>query len=43
MELSVIIVNYNVQHFLEQCLDSVKKAVKNIESEIFVAFTLLIN
>lgn len=36
MELSVIIVNYNVKHFLEQCLHSVLKASKNIESEIFV-------
>lgn len=36
MELSVIIVNYNVKHFLEQCLHSVQKASKNINSEIFV-------
>ena len=36
MELSVIIVNYNVKHFLEQCLHSVLKASENIESEIFV-------
>jgi len=36
MELSVIIVNYNVKHFLEQCLHSVLKASKNISSEIFV-------
>ncbi|MGQ0829975.1 MAG: glycosyltransferase family 2 protein [Bacteroidota bacterium] len=36
MKLSVIIVNYNVQHFLEQCLHSVRKAVKNINTEIFV-------
>ncbi|MDX1284382.1 MAG: glycosyltransferase family 2 protein, partial [Draconibacterium sp.] len=36
MELSVIIVNYNVKHFLEQCLHSVQKASKNIVSEIFV-------
>lgn len=36
MELSVIIVNYNVKHFLEQCLHSVFKASKNISSEIFV-------
>jgi len=27
MELSVIIVNYNVKHFLEQCLCSVEKAI----------------
>jgi GT2 family glycosyltransferase len=36
MKLSVVIVNYNVMHFLEQCLNSVRKAVKNIESEVFV-------
>ena len=36
MELSVIIVNYNVKHFLEQCLHSVLKASKNISIEIFV-------
>ncbi|MGZ4118809.1 MAG: glycosyltransferase family 2 protein, partial [Bacteroidia bacterium] len=36
MKLSVIIVNYNVQHFLEQCLHSVRKAVKNVNTEVFV-------
>uniref|UniRef100_UPI003217F7BD glycosyltransferase n=1 Tax=uncultured Draconibacterium sp. TaxID=1573823 RepID=UPI003217F7BD len=36
MELSIIIVNYNVKHFLEQCLHSVQKAVKNTSAEIFV-------
>lgn len=36
MKLSVIIVNYNVQHFLEQCLHSVRKASKNVQTEIFV-------
>ena len=36
MELSVIIVNYNVKHFLEQCLISVNKALAGIESEIIV-------
>jgi O-antigen biosynthesis protein len=36
MELSIIIVSYNVRHFLEQCLNSVKKASENIDSEIFV-------
>jgi len=34
--LSVIIVNYNVKHFLEQCLFSVFKALKNIDAEVFV-------
>ncbi|HKI88019.1 MAG TPA: glycosyltransferase, partial [Draconibacterium sp.] len=36
MELSVIIVNYNVKHFLEQCLHSVQKAAEDIQVEIFV-------
>ncbi len=36
MKLSVIIVNYNVEYFLEQCLLSVQKALKNIDSEVFV-------
>ncbi|MCY1719592.1 glycosyltransferase [Prolixibacteraceae bacterium Z1-6] len=36
MELSIIIVNYNVKHFLEQCLHSVQKASKNMASEIIV-------
>ena len=34
--LSVIIVNYNVKYFLEQCLCSVIKAIENIDAEIFV-------
>lgn len=32
----MIIVNYNVKYFLEQCLCSVLKACSNIEAEIFV-------
>ncbi len=36
MDLSVIIVNYNVKYFLEQCLHSVLNSSRNIESEIFV-------
>jgi len=36
LKLSIIIVNYNVQHFLEQCLQSVMEAIKNMETEIFV-------
>jgi GT2 family glycosyltransferase len=36
MELSVIIVNYNVRHFLEQCLTSVRKAAEHYSCEIFV-------
>jgi GT2 family glycosyltransferase len=36
MQLSIIIVNYNVKYFLEHCLLSVAKACKGIEAEIFV-------
>lgn len=36
MKLSIVIVNYNVEHFLEQCLFSVRKAVADIEAEVFV-------
>lgn len=34
--LSVIIVNYNVKHFLEQCLLSVYKAMEGIDGEVYV-------
>jgi GT2 family glycosyltransferase len=36
MKLSVVIVNYNVKYFLEQCLHSVLKACESIPSEVFV-------
>ncbi len=36
MKLSVVIVNYNVKHFLEQCLHAAIKASQNIETELFV-------
>ncbi|MEO6719922.1 MAG: glycosyltransferase family 2 protein [Ferruginibacter sp.] len=36
MQLSIIIVNYNVKYFLEQCLYSLLEACKNIDAEIFV-------
>jgi GT2 family glycosyltransferase len=36
MKLSVVIVNYNVKHFIEQCLHSVYKALNDIDSEVFV-------
>jgi GT2 family glycosyltransferase len=35
-DLSVIIVNYNVSYFLEQCLLSVRKAVRGLNAEVFV-------
>lgn len=36
MKLSIIIVNYNVERFLEQCLHSVYRALHGIEAEVFV-------
>ncbi|ESU22336.1 glycosyl transferase, group 2 family protein [Flavobacterium enshiense DK69] len=36
MQLSVIILNYNVRYFLEQCVLSVQKALVGIEGEIIV-------
>ena len=36
MQLSIVIVNYNVQYFLEQCLLSVKRAIEKIDAEVFV-------
>lgn len=36
MKLSIIIVNYNVAYFLEQALNSVFKALKTVDSEVFV-------
>src|SRR5690606_12003860 len=35
-DLSVIIVNYNVAYFLEQCLHSVFRAVDGLDVEVFV-------
>lgn len=36
MKLAILIVNYNVKYYLEQCLNSVLKSIKNIDAEIFV-------
>ena len=36
MQLSVIILNYNVRYFLEQCVLSVQEALSNIDGEIIV-------
>lgn len=36
MKLTVVIVNYNVKYFVEQCLKSLRKALRNIESEVIV-------
>ena len=36
MQLSIIILNYNVRYFLEQCVLSVENAIKNTDAEIIV-------
>jgi len=36
MQLSVIILNYNVRYFLEQCVLSVQNAISEMEAEIIV-------
>lgn len=36
MKLSVVIVNYNVKYYLEQCLKSLQRALKGVEAEVFV-------
>ena len=35
-KISIVIVSYNVRHYLAQCLDSVQKALKGIDGEVFV-------
>lgn len=36
MKFSVVIVNYNVKYYLEQCLCSLYRAIDNLSAEIFV-------
>jgi len=36
MKLTVIIVNYNVKYYLEQCLLSVERAIRDIHGEVYV-------
>lgn len=36
MQLSVIILNYNVRYFLQQCIQSVQQAIKGLDAEIIV-------
>lgn len=36
MKLSVIIVNYNVRYYVEQCIESVERATQAFDTEIFV-------
>ncbi|MDG1147321.1 MAG: glycosyltransferase [Crocinitomicaceae bacterium] len=35
-KISIVIVNYNVEYFLDQCLDSVRKGIKDISAEVFI-------
>jgi len=36
MKLSIVIVNYNVKYFVEQCVHSVQKAVNGLTAEVFI-------
>ena len=36
MKISVVIVNYNVKYYVGQCIDSVRRALRGINSEIIV-------
>ena len=36
MKLTVVILNYNVRYFLEQCIRSVQHAIRNLDAEIIV-------
>lgn len=38
--LSVIIVSYNVKYYLEQCLESVRRASRGLQAEVFVVDNL---
>ena len=40
IKLSIVIVNYNVKYFLEQCLHSVEAATKDLATEVFVVDNL---
>ena len=39
-DLSVVIVNYNVQYFLEQCILSIQAASNNLKVEVIVVDNL---
>ncbi|MCX8081419.1 MAG: glycosyltransferase [Bacteroidia bacterium] len=36
MKLTVVIVSYNVKHFLDQCLYSLFRSLKNVDAEVYV-------
>ena len=35
-KLTVVIVNYNVKHYVEQCLHSVERAIEGLDAEVVV-------
>jgi O-antigen biosynthesis protein len=35
-KISIVVVNYNVEFFLEQCLNSVRKSLEKVSGEVFV-------
>ncbi len=35
-KLTVVIVNYNVKHYVEQCLHSLRKALAGVDAEVYV-------
>lgn len=43
MDLSIIIVNYNVRHFLEQCLHSVREAIGKLNEEGYDAEVFVVD
>jgi GT2 family glycosyltransferase len=43
MDLSVIIVNYNVRHFLEQCLHSVHRAIDRLKEDQYQAEVIVVD
>lgn len=36
MKLTVVIVSYNVKYYLEQCLDALTKALRDMDAQIYV-------
>ena len=43
MDLSIIIVNYNVRYFLEQCLHSVQQAITRLQEEGYEAEVFVVD
>ena len=35
-KLTVVIVNYNVKYYIDQCLHSLRKALEDIDAEVYV-------